>query len=472
MSEEKKTTTLEAEVEVETKTSWLNVFNWSMYDLANTIYSMVIVSLIINRYVLIVGQLENGLTYDKVNAIFSGVVAAMQIVTAIGMPIMGAISDSAGRRKPFVIGFTFSILLFASLLGFSHNLTLLLVFYVIANISYQWSLAFYDAMLAFIAAPKDVGKVGAFGVAFGYFGTLLSLPVMIVCEKIWGTPISQLPKVAEVGSYIPPVKIQYGYYGVPWPFLMAMGMFLVFAIPFLFVKERQKKGERPPTKQLVTQALKQLSTTFKEIRKHREMFIFIIGYFLFVDAANVIVAYMFPIVRDGLLMSETFGMVFIVLSTISAVIFTYFIGMFADKKGAKNAFYLVGGLWLIAVVIGFLGIMAWAPIQVGANLPFLLIILMGVIAGPALGGTWVCQRAMIATLAPKEKFGEYFGFSKFSGKLSSAIGPLIWGATFLIFYKNWNYKTYAWALLFIGIILMIGLGIIALVRPEKAARNY
>ncbi|UJG41643.1 MAG: MFS transporter [Candidatus Heimdallarchaeum aukensis] len=472
MSNEKKVTSLETEVEVESNTSWLNVFKWSMYDLANTIYSMVIVSLIINRYVLIVGQLENGLSYDKANAIFSGVVAAMQIIIAFSMPVMGAVSDSAGKRKPFVVGLTFAILLFASLLGFWHNLTLVLIFYVIANVSYQWSLAYYDAMLAFIAAPKDVGKVGAFGVAFGYFGTLLSLPVMIICEGIWGTPISQLPKVAEIASYKPPVQLQYGYYGVPWPFLIAMGMFLVFAIPFLFVKERQKKGEKPPTMQLIKQAFRQLKTTFKEIKTHREMFIFIIGYFLFVDAANVIVAYMFPIVRDGLLMSETFGMVFIVLSTISAVIFTYFVGMFADKKGAKNAFFLVGGLWIAAVIIGFVGIMLWSPVEIGANFPFIMIILMGVLAGPALGGTWVCQRAMIATLAPKEKFGEYFGFSKFSGKLSSAVGPLIWGATFLIFYRTWNYKTYALALLFIGLMLIIGLAIIALVKPERAARNY
>ena len=30
------------EIEVETKTSKLNVFNWSMYDLANTIYSILL----------------------------------------------------------------------------------------------------------------------------------------------------------------------------------------------------------------------------------------------------------------------------------------------------------------------------------------------------------------------------------------------------------------------------------------------
>ncbi|MCK4844481.1 MAG: MFS transporter, partial [Candidatus Heimdallarchaeota archaeon] len=158
------------EVEVETKTSKKNVLGWSFYDLANTIYSMVIVSLIINRYVLIIGQTEYGLSYKHSQAIYGIVVSITQIIIAIGMPIMGALSDRAGRRKPFVISLTGVILIFASLLGITHSLTLVLVFYVLANIAYQWSLAFYDAMLAFISSPKDVGKVGGFGVAFGYFG--------------------------------------------------------------------------------------------------------------------------------------------------------------------------------------------------------------------------------------------------------------------------------------------------------------
>ena len=155
------------EIEIETKTSFWNVFKWSMYDLANTIYSMVIVSLIINQYVLIIGQVELGMTYTQADAVYNTMFAIMQIVVAIGMPIMGALSDRAGKRKPFVLVLTGVILLFASLLGIYKSLAMVLIFYIIANIAYQWSLAFYDSMLAFIANPKDVGKVGGFGVAFG-----------------------------------------------------------------------------------------------------------------------------------------------------------------------------------------------------------------------------------------------------------------------------------------------------------------
>lgn len=80
------------EIEIETKTSFWNVFKWSMYDLANTVYSMVIVSLIINQYVLIIGQVELGMTYTQADAVYNTMFAIMQIVVAIGMPIMGALS--------------------------------------------------------------------------------------------------------------------------------------------------------------------------------------------------------------------------------------------------------------------------------------------------------------------------------------------------------------------------------------------
>ncbi|MHA1446025.1 MAG: hypothetical protein ACTSSN_05010, partial [Candidatus Heimdallarchaeaceae archaeon] len=126
---------LEEEVELETKTSKLNVFNWSMYDLANTIYSMIIVSLIINRYVLVIGQVEYGMTYGEASFVFGTIAAVMQVVTAIGMPIMGALSDTTGRRKPFVLVLTGIILLFASLLGLFHNIAIVLILYVIANIA-------------------------------------------------------------------------------------------------------------------------------------------------------------------------------------------------------------------------------------------------------------------------------------------------------------------------------------------------
>ena len=457
------------EVEIETKTSKLNVFNWSMYDLANTIYSMIIVSLIINRYVLVIGQVEYGLSYGDASFVFGVVAAVMQVITAIGMPIMGALSDTVGKRKPFVISLTGIILLFSSLLGFFHNIYVVLILYVIANLAYQWSLAFYDAMLPFIAAPKDVGKVGGFGVAFGYLGTIISLLVMYPLIMVYGDVISKDPN---------PANLSYGYTGQWFTFVIPMALFLVFGIPIFFVKERQKKKAKLKAGSLLKNTFVQLGQTFREIRSHKQMFIFVIGYFFVVDVANVIVAYMTALVTDALqiegagISTDLFAIVFIIIATVAAVAFTYFIGTFAEKFGAKNAFFLVGVLWAIALILGIIGIFVWAPITIGFNFPFIMMIIMGCSAGVALGGTWTAQRVMVTELAPKEKFGEYFGFSKLSGKVSSALGPIIFGSVLKALDPTMDFKAYGVAMAVVGGIMAIGLAIIAFVRPEKSAKNY
>ncbi len=453
---------LSDEIEYETTTSRRNVFFWAMYDLANTIYSMVIVSLIINRYVLVIGQLEYGMSYGEVSFFYGVVSFIMQIGVAICVPILGAFSDTVGKRKPFVISLTGIILLFASLLGFFHDLTTVIIFYVIANVAYQFSLTFYDAMLPFIAKRDDIGKVAGFGVAWGYLGTILALAIMYPLIYILGDTVSTPPVLPGDDP------VQYGFAGHWFTFFIPMVLFLVCAIPFLYVREKQKKGKRPPIGNLIKNTFKQIGSTFKDIRKHKSMFIFIIGYFFVADIANVIVLYMTPIVTDGLVIAggaTLFAILFIIIATMSAVAFTYFVGKFGEKYGAKKTFYLVGALWGIALSIGIILVFTTQYIDVGANLPFIFSLIMGIVAGPALGGTWTAQRIMVIELAPKEKFGEFFGFSKLSGKFSSALGPFIWG-TVMLTYDVIGKIAYGWAMISVGVIMGLGILIISFIKKD------
>ena len=451
------------EVEYETITSRKNVLNWAMYDLANTIYSMVIVSLIINRYVLVIGQLEHGMSYGDASFLFGVVSALMQVGIAICVPIIGALSDTAGKRKPFVISLTGIIFLFASLIGFYHNIALVLLFYVITNIAYQFSLTFYDAMLPFIAKKEDLGMVAGFGVAWGYLGTIISLVVLLPLIFIWGNVVSDPT----------PGPLSYGYTETWIPFVLSMVLFLVFVIPFLFVREKQKKGKMPPLRNLISGAFKQIRETFRDIKKNRPLFIFIIGFLFVSDVASVLIIYMTPLVTDGLVIGfepntgdDFVAIMFIIISTISAVFCTYFVGKFGQKYGAKKTFYLVGLFWSISLILGIIFIFSTPYILVGFNIPFILSLVMGMVAGPALGGTWVAQRIMVIELAPKEKFGEFFGFSEISNKASSAIGPLVWGAIMLT-YDVIGKIAYGWALISVGIIMAIGILIISFVKVDR-----
>lgn len=450
-------------VEVETETSKKNVFFYAMYDLANTIYSMIIVSLIINRYVLVIGQLEHGMSYGDASFLFGVASAIMQIGIAVLVPIMGALSDRAGKRKPFVIGLTFIILIFASLIGLYHNLAFVLLFYVIANIAYNFSLIFFDAMLPFIARKEDVGKVSGFTVAWGYLGTIISLLVLLPLIAIFGNVTSDTTQG----------PLSYGYTETILPFVLSMILFFVFAIPFFFVREKQKKGKLPSIADLVSGAFRQIKGTLRDLRKNRQLFIFMLGYFFVSDIASVIILYMTPLVTDGLIIGftpgigdDTVAIIFIIIATVSAVVFTYFVGKFGHKYGAKKTFYLVGALWLISLSMATILTFVTPYILVGANPEFILSLLVGIIAGPALGGTWVAQRIMVVELAPQERFGEFMGFSEISNKASSAIGPLVWGAILLTF-DLIGKIAYGFALISVGLILVIGIVIISFVKTEK-----
>ncbi len=449
-------------IEEATETDKKNVFFWAMYDLANTIFSMMIVSLIINKYVLVIGQ-NAGMGYGLVDFLFGTVQLGMQFIVAISVPILGNFSDKAGKRKPFVISLTGIILLFGTLIGFTQNsLALTIIFFLIANIAYQFSLVFYDAMLPFIAKEGDRETVAGFGIGWGYLGTVISLLVA-------------LPFILFIGGIdstsTPP---KFGYAETPIVFFISMLLFLVFAIPFFFVREKQSKGDIPPLRRLIVKSLREVKSTFMDIKENKPMLRFIIGYFFVSDIANVVVAKMLLIVTDGLVVGadsslrDLYGSGFIIISAMSAVVSTIFVGKFGKKYGGKSTFYLVGLLWGISLIIGVVLIFAYDLIYVGLNLPFIMFILMGIIAGPALGGTWTAARIMVMELSPKDKFGEYFGFSKLSGKISSAIGPFIWGSVMLS-YGLFGNNAYGLAMISVAIIMVIGILIISTIEyPDES----
>ena len=271
-------------------------------------------------------------------------------------------------------------------------------------------------------------------------------------------------------------NLTYGYTGYWITFILPMILFLILGIPFVFVREKQRTEKLPPMRKVISDSFKQLKSTFKDIRAHRPMLIYVIAYFLIANVANTLIIYMFPLITDGLIIgtkgkaSDVFGIIFILIATVSAVIFTYFVGVFGEKYGPKKGFYFVGALWAISLIIGIVLIFSLPYIDIGLNIPFIFCIIMGVITGPALGGTWTVNRIMVTKLASREKFGEYFGFSNLSGKVSSSFGPIVVGLILTTADVIGKYA-WGWALIAVGIIMAIGLFILSFVDAELADKN-
>ncbi|MHA1116530.1 MAG: hypothetical protein ACTSPJ_10195, partial [Candidatus Heimdallarchaeaceae archaeon] len=112
------------------KTDKKNVFLFSFYDIANTVYSQVIQSTIILRYIQIIGQVENGMTKDQAYFVFTTIQALSQILVVALIPLFGAMMDRAGRKKPFVLTITGITLISTSLFWIKKSIAVVMTLFI------------------------------------------------------------------------------------------------------------------------------------------------------------------------------------------------------------------------------------------------------------------------------------------------------------------------------------------------------
>ena len=183
------------------------VLGWALYDLGNTVFSMNIVSYFLAIWVV---NEMGGTDTDWARA--TSISMFMMLVTA---PFLGAISDQAGRRLPFLMASTTLCVVLTAFLGVPGLMGTLVVF-VFANYFFQAGLVFYDATLPLVSTPANRGRVGGLGIGVGYIGSFIGLGVGFALQSTLG---------------------------YEWVFRATALLFALFAIPiFLFVKEPRRAG--------------------------------------------------------------------------------------------------------------------------------------------------------------------------------------------------------------------------------------
>lgn len=447
-----------------------NVLKWVSYDLGNTIYSMVVVSLTITPllYILYFEQLGNG--DDAVNAgnfALSLVLLIGNLIMAIISPFLGAYADQKERRVPLlmqlsVLCITFMAALLAS--AYTNSIVTILFIFLFANLFYQMGLVVYDSMLPFITDKEFIGRIGGLGVAIGYFGSFIGIGLGFVLTLGFGFE-DWAAAAADPNAEDPAARIDnfnMGY--IPYIFPLAAFMFLLFALPMITVKEKDREEAPKPTGKLFSDVVDNVKVTAGEVFSNRDFAFFLIGWLIYVDAANTMIAFMSVMVSNGLGFGEgSTTLIVLAIGIASAVIFTYPVGIFVDKFGPKRGLLLTTVLWLLAITIAFFTNLNFG----GFTTPKWPVYIFPIIVGPALGGGWVVQRQFITELSPPAKVGNYFGFSNIFGRISAAIGPYIFSFTIFMFTDGFGFASgfaTRLATLTLAIIMIIGFFVIWQVR--------
>src|SRR6185437_524899 len=105
--------------------------------------------------------------------------AAAGLAIALVSPVLGAIADASGRRKPWIAAFGALLVIGSSLMwigrpGDSSVILPLLIAYAIATIGVEFATVFNNAMMPSLVPPEKIGRLSGTGWATGYIGGIFS----------------------------------------------------------------------------------------------------------------------------------------------------------------------------------------------------------------------------------------------------------------------------------------------------------
>ena len=371
-----------------------------MYDWANSAFPTVTTTFIFAAYfvqAVAPSSVEGTILWARTLTIAGLVVAFLS-------PVIGAIADFWGPRKPWLMVFSGLSIVFTAILWFveptQQHMWRALILYAAAAITFNFAIVFYDAMLPSIAPQNMLGRISGWGWAAGYAGGLGCLVI-----SLWLVSSFRPEFLSLDTTRAEPVRATS---------LLVAIWFALFSAPiFVLTPDRMVTGRSLP--EAVRSGLVQLSGVFAMLRRERNIARFLVAHMFYTDGLVTLFAF------GGIYAATQFGMkptdilLFGIVLNISAGLGAAAFGWIDDFLGSKKTITLaLSGLIGTGTVLVL--IESVAAFWVAATL-------LGIFVGPAQAA----GRSLMARIAPKDCVTEMFGLYAFAGKATSFLGPLFLG---------------------------------------------
>ena len=364
--------------------------DWILYDVGNSAYILMVTTVI----PILFKALAKAANISEANstAYWAYALTFSTIAVAILGPTLGRLADQKGKKRKFFMGFVLVGIVSVFILGFINMWQAFLAVFIVSKIGYSTSLVFYDSMLVDVTEAKNSDRVSTNGFAWGYIGSCIPFVIIIAFLQLYGNF-----NIGDQLAYI----IVFVLVGLWW---------LAFTLPLF--KNYQQKHYRENDNESIGQLFIELKKTFQKIKLDRPIFLFMIAYFLYIDAVATIIT-MSTAYGTDVGINATQMLLALLLTQIIAFPAAILFGRFSVKFPTRKLIEIC--------IIGYTLIVLFA-FQLDKAWEFWV---LAVAVACFQGAIQALSRSYFSRLVPKENSNEYFGFFDIFGKGAAAFGTFM-----------------------------------------------
>lgn len=396
------------------------IWGWWAFDWANQPYNTLLLTFIFAPY------FASTVAPDPVTgqALWGWMLAVSGVLIALAAPVMGAIADSSGNRRSWLLLWSAFYALGAASLWLAVpnadpvTVALVLLAFGIGLVGLEFGIVFTNATLPDLGTRNDLGRISGTGWALGYLGGLVSLVMMLLflAENDQGVTLIGLSPLFGLDAEVREGTRFVGPFTAIW--------YAVFVIPF-FLWVPIKSGSAR-VKGAVRQGLSELRDSLRALPGRRSLFAYLGASLLYRDALNGIYAF------GGIYAAGVLGWsivqigVFGILAAAVGAVACWFAGKLDTRLGPKPV--IIGCVLLLTavclVIVGTDRTMAvFIPVADGSNLPDITFYICGALIGAGGGSLQSASRTMMVRQADPARMTEGFGLYALSGKALAFLAP-------------------------------------------------
>ena len=364
---------------------------WILYDVGNSAF-ILLVATIMPIYFNSLCQ-STGIAEVDYLAYWGYAASVSTLLVALSGPVLGTLADYQGlKKKIFVLSVMVGVCALAAL-GIPTSWRVFLILYIVAKVGYSASLIFYDSMLSDVTTPERMDRVSSHGYAWGYIGScipfVISLVFVLFYEQFSMTIMTAMTLAFVINAL--------------W--------WLTCTLPLL-KNYKQKYYVEDAQKDRLRGSFRRLADSFRKIRKHRKIFLFLIAFFFYIDGVYTIID--MATAYGSALGLDTQGLLVALLVT-QIVAFPSALAFAWLARKINNA-------KLIQIrILAYTGIALFA-IQLDKQWEFWV---LAVCVGLFQGGIQALSRSYFAQIIPPENAGEFFGLFDICGKGAAFLGTAL-----------------------------------------------